>query len=185
MSDIHHLEQKHAALLNEFLRSTSGVPPLPECTPDQDRRKDLNIHKTYHETSAAFTTQREFLQNWMGQCRSLAGDGETVVVAAESSIGTGKIRFYGVTNRTIGVVLGYVCELVVTGIRGEIALRTYFVNYATVLKREIMAMGKSSKRNYAHSAGHFGEGVKVAINRLTAEGARAILDWLESMDIRI
>ncbi|KNC97724.1 uncharacterized protein SPPG_07186 [Spizellomyces punctatus DAOM BR117] len=148
------------------------MPPLPECTPDQDPRKDLNIHRTYHETSTSFTTQREFLQNWIDQCRSLAR-GEPAFVATECRVGNvGKVRFFGVCDKTTLLALGYVCELILTDPKGEAAVRTYFTNYGTVLKRHMMAMGKSSKRNDTRSAGYFGEGVKVAINRLTAEGAR-------------
>ncbi|KAJ3002724.1 hypothetical protein HKX48_002143 [Thoreauomyces humboldtii] len=167
------------------------LPPPAARHPDTEASRSLNISPTYMDQTDLFEGQREFIQNWMDQCRKLAhDDGRTVrVIAAhpdaglvtlagprtQQSLAVGRVTFFSVTNDREdwdARAYGYLSELIQFEGDREVPLRTIFSNYGTNLSQDIMVLGNSSKRNNQDgSAGFFGEGVKVAINRLTAAGA--------------
>lgn len=151
--------------------------------------KDLKLSPEYNSASQNFAGQREFIQNWYDQCTLIARNHRAQVKIHEErgemrNLG-GKYRvFFAHAEEKVG--LGFVAEIVV----GEVAVETYFVNFGILDEMTFRRFYYSTKTIYfkVHAwfqkcsfsdavpnrddlsmGGYFGEGVKVAINCLSAE----------------
>ncbi|KAJ3092236.1 hypothetical protein HK102_009550 [Quaeritorhiza haematococci] len=169
MAQLEALEQLFQEMHHRFSASHRPLELLI-CQPDAKAKISL---KTYMKHNQIFASQREFIQNWMDQCRSLATS-EPVVIHETHTVKDGRVTFFGVVDERLGpgrnaLALGYLAELVCE--KRKTPLRTYIGNFGTTLTQYMMIIGKSNKRGVdTGSAGYFREGVKVAINRLTADG---------------
>uniref|UniRef100_A0A383WEU7 Uncharacterized protein n=1 Tax=Tetradesmus obliquus TaxID=3088 RepID=A0A383WEU7_TETOB len=78
------------------------------------------------------------------------------------------------TSSRAPFVVGSIIEYYDSGRTGVGRLCVDMVNYATVLNPEMFTLGNSEKSSKAYTAGHFGEGMKVQINRLIREFKAAV-----------
>jgi hypothetical protein len=153
------------ALTTRFVQEYTPYTTNDCGTPDTQGQTSLNLHRTYMASSTSFSTQREFIQNWIDRCRELTSGGVHVKFVRHA-VGDGCLVFYGVIEGNNSPrSLGYIAELIGGN---SIPIKTYMCNFGTVLSKGVMVLGKSTKRLSNESAGYYGEGVKVSINRLSA-----------------
>ncbi|PRP77152.1 hypothetical protein PROFUN_14587, partial [Planoprotostelium fungivorum] len=157
----------------------------------KDRTKDMNLDGAYLRDGSNFRNQREFVQNFVDQCR-LLNQGleprmmfEQIPSQLTNTDGLNVWRLYDSASQVSRnsrqllnflQILGSIYETIVAGV----PVHTSLNNYNTVLDPVILAMGRSEKGLSsvvskltvagAGAAGHFGEGMKVTINRFTDAG---------------
>ncbi|PRP76531.1 ubiquitin-conjugating enzyme [Planoprotostelium fungivorum] len=135
--------------------------------------KDMNLTGSYLRNRTNFRNQRELIQNFVDQCRHLNGNRDPRLtyeqVPSNLDVADG-INVWRLFNQDAKVclilkpLLGSLFEAVVA----SVPIYTVMTNFSTVLDPVILAVGHSEKGEGA--AGHFGEGMKVAINCLTDAG---------------
>jgi hypothetical protein len=168
MTTLSALEEAHNAIASKY---TNGYPPYAMHDTgviDAQPKTCLNLHRNYMAGATSFSNQREFIQNWIDRCRDLCTTSSLRIQYDTCSIRDGSIDFYTAIedNDNTRHALGYIAELRC----GNIPMKTYICNFSTVLSQDILVMGNSTKRSNNESAGYYGEGVKVTINKFTACG---------------
>jgi len=129
----------------------------------------LNLPKNYLQKSVNFNDQREFIQNFVDQCKDLNG-GAQPLLTHRTHQGQGKdsVNSWSLLKSSNRASLGYVTEVIIDGALAVTTLHNLF----TVLDVGVLAIGVSEKGQNA--AGFFGEGMKVSINRLCEMGCKVV-----------
>ncbi|PRP79227.1 hypothetical protein PROFUN_12765 [Planoprotostelium fungivorum] len=160
---------QHLISISNELQQTHGNPSTSSevlakmrISP-RDRMKDMNLDGAYLKDGRNFRNQREFVQNFVDQCRLLNRGMEPHMTYEQipsqmvNGDGINIWRLYSSAEQ----ILGCICEIIVA----SVPVHTTLKNYNTVLDPVILAIGRS-----AGAVGHFGEGMKVTINRFTDAG---------------
>eukprot|EP01138_Halocafeteria_seosinensis_P010645 gb/GECG01010870.1/.p1 GENE.gb/GECG01010870.1/~~gb/GECG01010870.1/.p1 ORF type:complete len:858 (+),score=86.12 gb/GECG01010870.1/:1-2574(+) len=148
---------------------------LPEPPREFVQRKSLNMTAEYMSSSDDFRRHRELIQNWRDRCIELAeevtdGSWQQVVTLQSETYDRGAIFALVCPESPTGlqqVCLGHIIAQL--GADGH-SCDVEFVNHDTILSPKVLTLGYSKKRSKS-SAGQFGEGMKVEINALVANGA--------------
>mmetsp|Transcript_16086 Transcript_16086/g.49158 ORF Transcript_16086/g.49158 Transcript_16086/m.49158 type:complete len:880 (+) Transcript_16086:538-3177(+) len=150
-----------AALVHSF--ATSASPPAQsQCPPFT---KELNLDPVYLKSVDGFGKLRELIQNWHDEC--LASASPTILQPVEYHGANWVVIALCVrTGPRDGIVVGYFAQWRASGV----GMCAQLTNFGTVLAPSILALGRSEKRA-SNSAGCFGEGMKVELERLVAGGA--------------
>lgn len=130
--------------------------------------KGLNVVSRY--ANHLHPSVREQVQNWKDQCVQIAIENNRSFTPACLQVETrtgNDYQCFILYDNTIKQMLGFIVSVAVNG-----KLSIEFCNYGTILNRNILQFGRTSKEDNNNMAGNFGEGMKVEINRLVSLGAQ-------------
>uniref|UniRef100_A0A7S2W1H5 U-box domain-containing protein n=1 Tax=Rhizochromulina marina TaxID=1034831 RepID=A0A7S2W1H5_9STRA len=146
------------------------VTPPQRPAGDERVSKSLNLSRGYAEHWERYSC-RELVQNWFDACveRCECDRHQVEVMTIEAppcalSIGADGVIYVALHGDRLA---GYLADYDDSDGHRCVEL----VNYGGAIMVDAMVLGNSSKRGMSSATGFFGEGVKVEINRLVANGA--------------